>query len=47
MILNIVGVLALIGAGIYLCDLIYRKIAIKKARNEGIFRDDRRQNDWR
>ena len=44
MLLKIAGVIAIIGAGLYLHNFIYWKIVIKKAKNEGFLRDDRRDN---
>jgi hypothetical protein len=46
MVLKIVASIALIGAVLYLLDRVYSIVIRLKARNVGIFRDDRR-NDWR
>jgi len=39
--------MAALGAVLYLLNRLYWTIVRQKARNVGIFRDDRRENDWR
>jgi hypothetical protein len=41
--------LYLLGAGtmIYISRIVYGVVIRARAKNIGIFRDDRRQNDWR
>jgi hypothetical protein len=47
MLLKIAGSIALIGTALYLLNRLYCIVVRLKARNVGIFRDDRRENDER
>lgn len=47
MVIKIVGVIALVGVCVYLCDVLYWQLVLVRSRNQGIFRDDRRANDRR
>jgi hypothetical protein len=42
-----IAIIAAIAATLYLGDCLYCFIIRQKARNVGIFRDDRRENDQR
>jgi hypothetical protein len=47
MIYTVVALIALIGSGVYLLNRAYWAMVRFKARNVGIFRDDRRDNGLR
>jgi hypothetical protein len=44
---RIIASIAAASAGIYLLNRAWWIMVRLKARNVGIFRDDRRENDWR